>query len=106
MFGDLTNMMEKLKEAQQNIKTTKQRLNTIIIDEQANNGAVKVSVTANNEVKNITISEELRDKEEIEDYLIIALNKALTKATEIKEAELSKAAKNGMPDIPGMSDLI
>jgi len=106
MFGDLGNMMNKLKEAQKNIEATKQRLNTILIDEQANNGAVKVSVTANNEVKNITISEELTDKEEMEDYLVIALNKALSKANEIKETELSAAAKNGMPDIPGMSDLI
>lgn len=106
MFGDLSNMMDKLKEAQQNIEATKQRLHTIIIEEQANNGAVKVSVTANNEIKNITISEELTNKEEIEDYLVIALNKALSKANEIKETELSAAAKNGMPNIPGMSDFI
>ena len=106
MFGDLGNMMNKLKEAQLNIEATKQRLHTIIIDEQANNGAVKVSVTANNEIKNITISEELTDKEEMEDYLVIALNKALSKANEIKETELSAAAKNGMPNIPRMSDLL
>ncbi|MDX1827923.1 MAG: YbaB/EbfC family nucleoid-associated protein [Lutibacter sp.] len=106
MFGDLSNMMDKLKEAQQNIEATKQRLHTIIIDEQTNNGAVKVSVTANNEIKSITISEELTDKEEIEDYLVIALNKALSKANEIKETELSAAAKNGMPNIPGMNDFI
>lgn len=106
MFGDLSNMMDKLKEAQQNIEATKQRLHTIIINEQANNGAVKVSVTANNEIKSITISEELSDKEEIEDSLVIALNKALSKANEIKETELSTAAKNGMPNIPGMSDFI
>jgi DNA-binding YbaB/EbfC family protein len=106
MFGDLSNMMGKLKEAQQNIEATKQRLHTIIIDEQANNGAIKVSVTANNEIKSITISEELTDKEEIEDYLVIALNKALSKANEIKETELSAAAKNGMPNIPGMNDFI
>jgi DNA-binding YbaB/EbfC family protein len=106
MFGDLGNMMDKLKKAQQNIEATKQRLHTIIIDEQTNNGAVKVSVTANNEVKNITISEKLTDKEEIEDYLVIALNKALSKANEIKETEFSAAAKNGMPNIPGMGDLI
>jgi len=106
MFGDLSNMMDKLKETQQNIEATKQRLHTIIIDEQANNGAVKVSVTANNEIKSVTISEELTDKEEIEDYLVIALNKALSKANEIKENELSVAAKNGMPNILGMSDFI
>jgi len=44
----------------------------------------------------------LKDSEEIEDYLIVALNKALKKANDISETELAAAAKNGMPNIPGM----
>ena len=44
----------------------------------------------------------MTDNEEIEDYLIIAMNKALVRANTIKETELAKAAKNGMPEIPGM----
>lgn len=106
MFGDFGNMMQKLKEAQQNIEETKKRLNTILIDEESNAGKVKVQITANNEVKNIFISEELTDKEEIEDYLTLTLNKALAKANTIKEQELSAAAKNGMPNIPGLTDFI
>lgn len=102
MFGDLSGMMGKLKEAQQKIEEAKIRLNTILIDEDAGNGKVKVTVTANRNVKSISISEELTDKEEIEDYLIIALNKALNKANSINEAELAAAAKDGMPNIPGM----
>ncbi len=102
MFGDLSGMMAKLKEAQQKIEDTKARLNTILIDGEANNGNIKVTVTGNRHVKNISISEELIDKEEIEDYLIIALNSALEKANEISETELAAAAKNGMPNIPGM----
>ena len=77
MFGDLSGMMAKLKEAQQKIEATKLRLNTILIDGEAGNGLVKVTVTANRAVKNISISEELTDKEEIEDLLVNALNKAL-----------------------------
>ena len=102
MFGDLYGMMGKLKEAQQKIEATKKRLNTILIDGEANSGNVKVTVTANREVKSISISEDLIDKEEIEDYLIIALNSALKKANEISESELAAAAKDGMPNIPGM----
>lgn len=102
MFGDLAGMMGKLKEAQEKIEATKKRLNTVLIDGEAANGAIKVTVTANNNVKNISISEELTDKEEIEDYLIIALNSALQKAAIINEAELAAAAKDGMPNIPGM----
>lgn len=102
MFGDLSGMMAKLKEAQQKIEATKLRLNTILIDGEAGNGMVKVTVTANRAVKNITISDELTDKEEIEDLLVIALNKALEKANSISETELAAAAKDGMPNIPGM----
>lgn len=102
MFGDISGMMGKLKEAQEKIEATKLRLNTIYIDGEAGNGNVKVTVTANGLVKNISISEELTDTEEIEDYVLIALNKALEKAKKISEAELAAAAQNGMPNIPGM----
>ena len=102
MFGDFSGMMGKLKEAQEKIEATKARLNTIIVDGEAGNGKVKVSVTANRLVKSISIAEELTDKEEIEDYLVLALNKALDKANTISETELAAAAKDGMPNIPGM----
>ena len=103
MFGDLSGMMDKLKEAQQKIEETKARLNTVLVDGESGNGKVKVTVTANREIRNITIEDSLfEDKEELEDFLIIALNNALNKANEINEAEMAAAAKNGMPDIPGM----
>ncbi len=102
MFGDLSGMMGKLKEAQQRIENTKARLKTILIDAEAGDGKIKVTVTADRTVKNIAISNELTDKEEIEDYLVIALNKALEKANTISESELAAAAKEGMPNIPGM----
>lgn len=44
----------------------------------------------------------LSDAEELEDYLIITLNNAIRKASEISEHELAIAAKSGMPAIPGM----
>jgi len=103
MLGDMQGMMAKLKEAQAKIEETKLRLNTIMVDGDSGNGAIVVTVTANREVKNIAIDDTLlEDKEALEDYLIIALNKAITKANQINEAELAAAAKGGMPDIPGM----
>jgi DNA-binding protein YbaB len=44
----------------------------------------------------------LEDKEQLEDYLILTLNKAIEKATAINEAEIAAVAKEGMPNIPGM----
>ena len=102
MFGNLSGMMGKLKEAQEKIEATKARLDTVLIDEEVGNNSVKVTVTANYIVKNVSISEKLTEKEEIEDYLLIALNKAMVKAKNIHETELAAAARDGMPDIPGM----
>jgi len=103
MFGDMQGMMAKLKEAQAKIEETKLRLNTVMVDGESGNGSIIVTVTANREVKNIAIADELlEDKEALEDYLILALNKALQKANEINEAEMAAAAKGGLPDIPGM----
>ena len=103
MFGDLSGMMDKLKKAQEKVEETKQRLNTVLIDEASADGNIKVSVTANREIKAISINESLlNDTEELEDYLILTLNKALKRAGEINEQEMAIAAKSGMPNIPGM----
>jgi len=103
MLGDLQGMMAKLKEAQAKVEETKERLNTVMVDGDSGNGSVVVTVTANREVKNIAIDDELlEDKEALEDYLIIALNKAIVKANNINESEMAAAAKGGLPDIPGM----
>ncbi len=103
MFGDLSGMMDKLKNAQQKVEETKIRLNTVLIDEASNDGKLKVTLTANREIKAINIDNDLlSDAEELEDYLILTLNKALKRAGEINEQELAIAAKDGMPNIPGM----
>ncbi|CAL2104220.1 Nucleoid-associated protein GFO_1796 [Tenacibaculum sp. 190130A14a] len=103
MFGDISGMMGKLQEAQQKVEETKKRLDTVLIDESSSDGNIKVTVTANREIKAISVNESLLgDAEELEDYLILTLNKALKRAGEINEQELAIAAKAGMPNIPGM----
>ncbi len=103
MFGDLMGMMGKLQEAQKKVEETKQRLNSVLIDEQSADGLLKVTVTANRQIRSLEVNDELlSDKEQLEDYLILTLNKALEKAGAINEAELAAAAKDGMPNIPGM----
>jgi nucleoid-associated protein EbfC len=98
MFGDLMGMMGKLKEAQQKVEETKKRLDTVLVDEQSNDGLLKVTLTANRKIKSIAVDETLlEDKEQLEDYLILVL-----KATNINETELAAVAKEGMPSIPGM----
>ena len=100
MFGD---MMGKLKEAQKKVEATKERLNTVLIDESSNDNNLKVTITANRMLKSIDISDDLlKDKEMLEDYLILTINKAIEKATNVHETEIAAVAKEGMPNIPGM----
>jgi len=103
MFGDLMGMMGKIQETQQKIEETKKRLNSVFVDEQSSDGLLKVTMTANRELKSITVDDALlEDKEQLEDYLVLVINKALDKATSVNEAELGAVTKEGMPDIPGL----
>ncbi|MFV0565314.1 MAG: YbaB/EbfC family nucleoid-associated protein [Flavobacteriaceae bacterium] len=103
MFGDMMNLMGKLKETQKKVEETKKRLDTVLIDEKSNDNKLKITLTANRTIKTIDIDDSLLvDKEQLEDYLILTLNKAIEKATQVNEAELAAIAKAGMPNIPGM----
>ena len=102
MFGDMSGMMNQLQQAQQKIEETKKRLDTVLIDEELE-GKIKVTVTANRAIRSIQIDESImNDPEELEDYLVLTLNKALIRASQINEQEMAVAAKSGMPNIPGM----
>jgi DNA-binding YbaB/EbfC family protein len=106
MFGDMMGMMGKLKETQQKVEATKKRLDTVTLEEGSPEGLVQVVITANRVIKRIKIDNALlTDKDQLEDYLILALNKAIDKATQVNEAELAAVAKEGMPNIPGMDGL-
>ena len=99
-------MMGKLKETQRKMEETKKRLDSVLIDEQSNDGSLKVTFTANGKMKSISIDDSLlNDKEQLEDYLIVILNKAIEKAAKVNQAELDAVAKVDIPMIPGMDEM-
>ena len=78
-----------------------------MIDEKSSDGLLQVTLTANREIKSITVDDVLlQDKEQLEDYLVLTLNKAIEKATGVNETELAAVAKEGMPNIPGLDSLM
>ena len=96
-------MMNKLKETQKKVEATKERLNHVLVDEKSSDGKLQVTLTANRTIKRINMDDDLlHDKDMLEDYLILVLNKAIAKATNINETELAAVAKEGMPNIPGL----
>lgn len=99
MFG---NLMDKLESAQTDIK---ERLDRILVDGQAEGGLVKVVSTGNKEIKQVWIDESLineGDKEAIEELTMVAINRALEKAEKVNSDEMQSAAKNIMPNMPGL----
>src|SRR5690606_22831411 len=71
-------MFDKLFQAQQKAQEIKSRLDNISVVGEADGGRVRVIASANKEIKEVTINEELyeeNDKEQLEELLIVALNK-------------------------------
>jgi DNA-binding protein YbaB len=95
-----------LKATQQKIEDTKKRLDTVLIDEQSADGLLKVTLTANSKIKSVVIADALlEDKDQLEDYLIVVMNKAIEKAASVNQAELDAVTRVDMPMIPGMEDM-
>lgn len=99
MFGD---MMGKLQAMQQKMEESKKRLDTVYVDGASPDGSVKVTLTGNRKVKSVSISPELlqrNDSEELEDHLVIALNKGLEAAEKVWESEMKGMAGGLMPGL-------
>ena len=56
MFGDFMGMMGKLKETQAKVEATKERLNSVYIDETSSDGLLKVTLSGNRVIKSIVFT--------------------------------------------------
>ncbi len=86
--------MGKLQEMKQKADDIKVKLDGIINNVEGAGGDIKIAITGNREIKSLTIAPALQhgDKEELEDQLVVTLNKALFKANETNENEMKQVA--------------
>lgn len=98
MFGN-NNMMQKLQQMQEQAEKSKEKLNQIIVESEAGGNLINIEMNGNRVLKSISINTELKemDKEDLEDLLVVALNRALTKANEVNEKEMANSAKGLFP---------
>jgi DNA-binding YbaB/EbfC family protein len=85
-------MFDKLMEAQQKAGEVKKRLDAISVTGSAEGGKITVSANANKVIQSITIDDDFfkqADKEELEELLIVALNKALEQADNVSQSEMA-----------------
>jgi len=98
-------MFDKLMAAQQKADEIKKRLDTISVYGEVEGGAIKVTATANKVITAISIDEEFykgADKEEIEELLQTAVNKALTQAEQVSATEMQSATKDMLGGLGGL----
>ena len=96
MFGDLKDMMGKLHEAQQQAEEVKKKLNDLHLKED--DGEISIIITGNREIRDIEVSDALlQDKEELQDKLVLAMNRAIGRADKAHESEMQSVAKGMMP---------
>ena len=85
------------------MEDVKSKLDQISVTGEAQ--GVKVSLNGNKVVTSIDIPQMIlddRDKDQIEDLLILALNKGLENAENVAQSEGASAMKGMLPNIPGL----
>jgi len=104
MFGNIMDMMGKLQSAQENFNKLKERLDSNSFTETSSDGTVSITLTELATIKDIQIAAGLlADKDQLEDTLVVTLNKALEKVKQNAMEEAKKTAKESLPPIPGLS---
>ena len=85
-------MFDKILEAQQKATEVKKRLDAITVTGTAEGGKISVSANGNKKILSVTIDEELvkeGDKEQLEELVLIAVNKALEQAENVSQSEMA-----------------
>jgi DNA-binding YbaB/EbfC family protein len=101
MLGKFGDMMGKLQEAKKLAEEIKRKLDDTLLTVDAAGGDIKVEITGNRQIRNIQIAPALQhgDKEQLEELLLTAINKAIEKADKVHEEEMKKAAGGLMPGL-------
>jgi nucleoid-associated protein EbfC len=90
-------MFDKLMQAQQKAEEIKKRLDNITVVGEAESGKIRVTATGNKKVQSIEIDKtflESADKEELEELLVVAVNKAIEQAENVSQSEMQAATQD------------
>ncbi len=101
MFGNMLNkkMMEKMQVQMEEVKS---KLGNISVTGESENGNIKVIANGNRLLNSIELNDEFyknATKEQLEDLILTAANRALEQAERVEKSEMNHAA---MGMLPGM----
>ncbi len=101
-------MFDKIFEAQQKAEEVKKRLDDIILSAEVEDGAIKVTATANKNIRSIEIDENFikeNGKEGVEDMLVVAINKVLEQAENVSQSEMAAVTQQMLGGMGGLGNL-
>jgi DNA-binding YbaB/EbfC family protein len=105
MNPELMKALERMQKMQEEVEKVHESFAGIIATAEAGGGMVKVTANGKQEIVSISLEKEVIDANEqemLEDLIVAATNRALTKAKELAEEKMSSVANNFLPNIPGL----
>jgi len=105
MFGNLGDLMGKVKDLQANMQAAQEQLATLTETGESGAGLVRATVNGHKKLIKLEIDPSLvnpADNEMMQDLIVAAVNKAMeTIEPKIKE-HLKNATQGSLPSIPGL----
>jgi len=101
-------MFDKLMEAQQKAGEVKKRLDAISVTGTAEGGKITVQANGNKVVQSVNIDADFlkeADKEELEELLVVAINKAMEQADNVSQSEMAAITSAMLGGMGGLGNL-
>ncbi|MDR1630343.1 MAG: YbaB/EbfC family nucleoid-associated protein [Oscillospiraceae bacterium] len=100
------NMMKKIQDMQAEMERVQKELEERDYTASAGGGVVEVTCNGRHELKNIKIDPSAVDPEDVEmleDFIMLAVNSAISKAADMMDQEMGKITGGlNIPGMPGM----
>lgn len=103
MGMNMQKMMRQMQKMQADLERVQAELEDMTVEGTAGGGAITVTVTGHQDVKEIKIQPDAVDPEDVEmleDLILAAVNDGLRKSRELSASELEKVT--GKVNLPGM----
>ena len=98
-------MFDKLMQAQQKAGEVKTRLDAITVTGSAEGGKITVTANGNKVIQSISIDEDFfseADREQLEELLVTAINKAMEQANSVSESEMAAMTREMFGGLGGL----
>ena len=103
--ANMGNIMKQAQKMQKDMERVQEELANKTVETTAGGGAITVVATCDKKIKELTLTPEIVDPEDVEmlqDMIVAAVNEALRKAEEASQAEMGKITGGLGGGMPGL----